>query len=147
MGLLMNPVGSDICILNDALKVISKKWTAFIFCQLISHETMNFNELLTQITDGCGKKITPSVLSVTLKELQDHDLLTKKAHTEYIPVKTEYQLTDKGKELKIIYAIIKQWAMKWYDEEKNGSKIPLKCCVIDVLPEIIPKTDISPGFH
>ena len=133
---------SDICVLNEALKIISKKWTAFVFCQLLNHETMNFNELLGQLTDGCGKKITPSVLSQTLKELEDHDLLLKKVLIDYIPVRTEYQLTNKGKELRFIYGIIKHWALKWFDEEILANSKKLNCCVLDVLPEIRSKSDI-----
>ena len=133
---------SDICILNDALKIISKKWTAFIFCQLLTHEAMNFNELLTQLTDGCGKKITPSVLSQTLKELEDHNLLRKKIFTDYVPIRTEYQLTEKGKELRLIYGIIKQWGLKWIADEKYKDMIKLNCCILEILPEIRSKMDL-----
>ena len=103
---------------------------------------MNFNELLGQLADGCGKKITPSVLSQTLKELEDHDLLLKKILTDYIPIRTEYQLTNKGKELRFIYGIIKQWALKWFNEDKLANSKKLNCCVLDVLPEIRSKVDI-----
>ena len=132
---------SDICILNDALKIISKKWTAFIFCQLLDHETMSFNELLDQLSDRCGKKITASVLSQTLKELEEHNLLSKKIIAEYIPVRTEYQLTTKGKELRIIYGIIKQWATKWFTEERHDDINKFTCCVFEVLPEIQSKVN------
>ena len=132
---------SDSCILSEALKIISKKWTAFVFCQLLNHEVMNFNELLGQLADGCGKKITPSVLSQTLKELESNDLLMKKILTDYIPIRTEYQLTNKGKELRSIYGIIKQWALKWFDEEKLSSTKKLNCCVLEILPEIQSKVD------
>ena len=132
---------SESCILSEALKIISKKWTAFVFCQLLNHEVMNFNELLSQLADGCGKKITPSVLSQTLKELEVNDLLKKKILTDYIPIRTEYQLTNKGKELRSIYGIIKQWALKWFDEEKSRSTKKLNCCVLEILPEIRSKAD------
>ncbi len=138
----MSSTNSDICILNDALKIISKKWTVFVFCQLLTNETMNFNELLNQISNGCGKKITPSVLSQTLKELEEHDLLVKKTLVDYVPIRTEYQLTNKGKELRTIYGIIKQWAFKWFDEEIIELSKQKHCCVVDILPEIQSKADI-----
>ena len=138
----MSSNDSELCILNEALKIISKKWTAFVFCQLLNHEVMNFNELLGQLADGCGKKITPSVLSQTLKELEDHDLLMKKVLTDYIPIRTEYQLTNKGKELRFIYGIIKQWALKWFEEDKIAKSKKLNCCVHEILPEIRSKTEI-----
>ena len=137
----MSTKDSENCILNDALKIISKKWTAFVFCQLLNHESMNFNELLSQLADGCGKKVTPSVLSQTLKELEEYDLLKKNTLTDYIPMRTEYKLTNKGKELRVIYGIIKQWALKWFDKE-NYLTTKLNCYVLDVLPDIKLKTEV-----
>lgn len=139
--ILLSIKDSDNCILNDALKIISKKWTAFVFCQLLNNDSMNFNELLGQLADGCGKKVTPSVLSQTLKELEEYDLLKKKILTDYIPMRTEYKLTNKGKELRVIYGIIKQWALKWFDKE-NYLTTKLNCYVLDVLPDIKLKTEV-----
>ena len=138
----MNSDDSELCILSDALKIISKKWTAFIFCQLLTHETMNFKELLDLLTNGCGKKITPSVLSQTLKELEEHDLLVKKTLNAYIPIRTEYQLTNKGKELRFIYGIIKEWALKWFKEGQKSNLNVTNCCVLEILPEIKLKTNL-----
>ena len=61
--------------------------------------------------------------------------------TDYIPIRTEYQLTNKGKELRSIYGIIKQWALNWFDEEKSSSTKKLNCCVLEILPEIRSKAD------
>ena len=130
------------CILTDTLKVISKKWNAFVFCQLLEHEAMYFNELYEELSDGCGKKITPSVLSQILKELEEYNLVSKKILAEYIPVRTEYQITTKGKELCIIYSIIRQWARKWSIEEKTEDKKKFSCNVFDVLEEVQSKVNI-----
>lgn len=141
MVLQLNSDDSEQCILSEALKIISKKWTAFIFCQLLTNETMNFKDLLDLLTNGCGKKISPSVLSQTLKELGDHDLLVKKTLSDYVPIRTEYQLTNKGKELRLIYGIIKEWALKWFNKEQMINSNVLDCCVLEILPEIKSKTD------
>lgn len=142
MVIVMTTKQLESCILNDALKIISKKWTAFVFCQLLNHEVMNFNELLGQLSDGCGKKITPSVLSQTLKELEDFNLLKKNVLVDYVPIKTEYKLTNKGKELRVIYGIIKEWALKWFDSKKYLDNKKLNCYVLDILPEIKSKSGI-----
>ena len=103
---------------------------------------MNFKELLDLLTNGCGKKITPSVLSQTLKELEEHDLLVKKTLNAYIPIRTEYQLTNKGKELRFIYGIIKEWALKWFKEGQKSNLNVTNCCVLEILPEIKLKTNL-----
>ena len=69
---------------------------------------MFFNDILDQIADGCGKNITASVLSQSLKDLEAFGLLKKNILADYVPIRTEYQLTNKGKELRVIYGIIKQ---------------------------------------
>lgn len=113
-----------------------------MFCQLLTNETMNFNELLHQISNGCGKKITSSVLSQTLKELEEHNLVLKRTLIDYVPIRCEYQLTDKGKELRIIYGMIKQWTFKWFDEEKIKYSMQKNCWISENLPDIQSKDNL-----
>ena len=131
------------CILTDSLKIISKKWNAFVFCQLLDHETMNFNELLDQLSDRCGKKITASVFSLILNELEDIILVSKRIIAEYIPIRTEYMLTPKGKELCIIYSLIREWALKWFNEEKKEDISKVSCPVFEILQEMQTKASVA----
>ena len=57
-------------------------------------------------------------------------------------MRTEYQLTSKGKELRMIYGIIKEWALKWFSQEMETNSKKYSCCLFDVLPEIQSITDI-----
>ncbi|OLS21184.1 MAG: putative HTH-type transcriptional regulator YtcD [Candidatus Heimdallarchaeota archaeon LC_3] len=106
------------CILAKGIKILSKKWTPHIFCHLLDHEVLTFTELQNSIKKQFKEGITGSVLSETLKLLEKHRLIKKRVITDYIPAKTEYNLTKKGKELRIIYGFIKKWALKWINEEQ-----------------------------
>lgn len=99
---------------------------------------MYFNELYTGINERCGEKISKSVLSESLKGLVDELVITRNEDLFYSPLRVQYQLTDKRKELRIIYALIKKWGMKWAKNEKKSNE---QCCVVHYLPEIEIKTD------
>ena len=130
------------CILAQGIKILSKKWTPHIFCHLLDHEILTFTELQNSINTQFREGITGSVLSETLKLLEKHHLVRKRIITDYIPVKTEYNLTEKGRELRIIYGLIKTWSIKWVKLEKEKNKITNLCCTLDILPEIKEKIEL-----
>lgn len=57
--------------------------------------------------------ITPKVLSERLKELEKEGLAERRTDTATFPIKSEYRLTDSGKELVEVIKQIKYWALKW----------------------------------
>ena len=81
----------DLC-----LEALSRKWALPILKNLITRETMRFNELKKLMPD-----ITSTVLSDTLLELEYEGLISKKVYPE-IPPRVEYKLTCRTRELKII---------------------------------------------
>ena len=141
----INDYEKSPCLLSNALKLISKKWTLHIFCQLFEKEALSYNELLTQIKNDCGKEISPSILSQTLKYLINQQLIEKNVDNNYFPPKSEYKLTPKGKELRDIYAIIKSWALKWYNLMDKEELVPNQCYILDLLPGIEKKVDFVLG--
>lgn len=62
------------------------------------------SELQRKIPDA-----TRRVLNVQLKELEDHELVTKTIYP-VVPPKVEYELTDFGKSLIPVIATLGQWA-------------------------------------
>ena len=126
------------CILINTAKLISKKWIGFIFCQLFENEKMSFNELKNGISEKSNESITNSTLSQTLKDLEENNILTKEIEPYSHPPHSIYQLTDKGKELRIIFAMLKQWGGKWAEKEKTQTS----CCVVQYLPELELKLDV-----
>ena len=128
----------DSCILISATKLISKKWIGFIFCQLFENEEMFFNDLKNGIIEKSNESISNSTLSLTLKELEENNIIYKKIDQFSHPPRSLYNLTDKGKELRIIFALIKQWGTKWSKlENRNNS-----CCVVNYLSDIHLKLDV-----
>ena len=127
----------ETCSLMSATSLIAKKWIGFIFCQLFEYEKMYFNELKSGINTKSTSKITASALSQTLKSLEEESIIVRQIDEVFQPPRVYYYLTEKGKELRIILAQIKTWAMKW-ESKTNSAK---NCCVIEFLPEIKIKLD------
>lgn len=57
--------------------------------------------------------ITPKVLSMRLSELEQEKLLGKKVYAGEFPIRTEYSLTESGKDFIKIIKKMKAWALKW----------------------------------
>ena len=89
------------------LNVLSRKWTLPILKNMISRETVRFNEL-KKLMPG----ITRTILSATLLKLEHEGLISKKVYSE-IPPRVEYKLNDRTRELKIILEELDEWARRW----------------------------------
>lgn len=92
----------DLC-----LEALSRKWALPILKNLITRETVRFNEL-KKLMPG----ITSTVLSDTLLELEHEGLISKKVYPE-IPPRVEYKLTCRTRELKIILEELDEWTQRW----------------------------------
>ncbi len=91
----------DLC-----LQALGRKWSLPILKNLITRETMRFNELKKLIPG-----ITSTVLSDTLLELEREGLISKKVYPE-MPPRVEYKLTSR-RELKIILDEFDEWIHRW----------------------------------
>jgi DNA-binding HxlR family transcriptional regulator len=90
------------CGVSNTVKVIGSKWTLLILDRLCSG-TRRFNEL-QRLLPG----ISPKTLSERLKDLEQNGILTKKIFAE-VPLHVEYSLTDKGKSLRKIINMMREW--------------------------------------
>lgn len=81
------------CPLLYALDIVGKKWKLPIMWYLAQDEKTRYNELKRKL-----KGITNMMLTKSLKELEEHQLIIR---TQYdsIPPKVEYSLTERGKAL------------------------------------------------
>lgn len=96
---------SPECILQRALNTIGGKWKLPILCSLLANGTSRYNELLKN-TRG----ISNTMLSKTLKELEDDGLVARSEYLE-VPIRVEYELTDKARQLQPILVELIQWAL------------------------------------
>lgn len=88
---------------TGVLELTRRKWTRSIIEHLIASESLRFNELREEI-DGISDK----VLSESLKELEEYDLVCRNVVDDR-PVKVEYSLTEAGAALEQVMDAVADW--------------------------------------
>lgn len=99
-------VKKGICPVVETIKIIGKKWHLIVVYQLLSGPK-RFNELLNSI-EGISSK----TLSESLSELVKNGLVSRKVYTSS-PIRVEYCLTEKGKELRELIQAMRKWGERW----------------------------------
>ncbi|MBD3262014.1 MAG: transcriptional regulator [Candidatus Altiarchaeales archaeon] len=100
---------------------MGKRWSFDIMAELICNgDKRRYNELLRALVF-----VTPKVLSQRLKELESNGLIQRKVYPDETPVKVEYLLTQKGKELKKTISEIIEWGNKWSVETPHENNCEL----------------------
>ena len=95
------------CDILDIWDVLGRRWSLLILKNLSIKKVVRFNELKRSL-----KGISSTVLSDRLSELEQEGLITKKIYPE-IPLKVEYTLTTKTKDLELILQNLNKWCEKW----------------------------------
>ena len=96
---------SKSCALQGALASIGGKWKLPILCSLAANGDSRYNELLKNI-----QGISNTMLSKTLKEMEDDGLVVRSEYLE-VPIRVEYGLTDKSRQLQPILAQLIRWSL------------------------------------
>ena len=97
------------CPIEKTVVLIGNKWSLLILRDLsLAEEPLRFNQILKSL------KINSKTLSIRLKELVDYGIVDKKVFPE-IPPRTEYTLTEKGKELNKVLREMEIWSRKWHE--------------------------------
>ncbi|MDQ4073287.1 MAG: helix-turn-helix transcriptional regulator [Thermoproteota archaeon] len=101
--------GNDVkkCDIVDVWEVLGRRWSLHILRNLSINGTTRFNQL-RRLVPG----ISSTVLSDRLLELEREGLVTKKIYHE-IPIRVEYNLTQRAKELEPILYQLGEWVNKW----------------------------------
>lgn len=92
----------DRCTLNKVLRIIGKRWVAEVLV-LIRNDVRRFSQL-----KECLAGISDNVLSSVLNELVKEGLIEKQIFGE-IPVRVEYKVSTKGRELTDLMGMLCQW--------------------------------------
>lgn len=90
---IKNHKEKGFCITRDVMSILIDKWSLLVLFNLAYFDTMRFGGLKNKIKD-----VSPRMLSVTLKKLEEHNLVIRKSYNE-VPPKVEYSLTPLGIEL------------------------------------------------
>ena len=95
---------------HKASELIGRRWTGAILFVLLKSEC-RFATLRDAIPD-----ITDRMLSERLQELEREEIVERKVIPE-TPVRVEYSLTRKGRELASAIDAIGRWAEKWVEPD------------------------------
>ena len=106
MSLNHNCPCTEACPLQRAMEMIGGKWKLAILCSLSVDGTVRYNELKRKI-----KGISNTMLARSLQELESDGLVCRAEYLE-VPIRVEYEVTDKAKELTPILLQLAQWAAK-----------------------------------
>ena len=93
------------CALQGALESIGGKWKLPVLCSLTANGTSRYNELLHSV-----QGISNTMLSQTLRELERDGLILRREYLE-VPVRVEYELSEKSKKLQPILLDLIQWSL------------------------------------
>ncbi|MBD7946108.1 MULTISPECIES: winged helix-turn-helix transcriptional regulator [Psychrobacillus] len=91
--------------LSKAMELLGKRWTTLIIYQLLDG-SKRFNEIESSLP------ISGRLLSERLKELEREGIVQRTLFSE-VPVRVEYNLTDKGMALKNVITGIENWSKDW----------------------------------
>ena len=109
-GSLQNRRERGVCITKDIMAVLLDKWSLFAIYNLAYYDRLRFGELKTNI-----RGISSRMLSVTLKKLEQHQIIEREVFAE-VPPRVEYQLTDFGKELAEKTVELNGWLLEHYQQ-------------------------------
>jgi DNA-binding HxlR family transcriptional regulator len=105
------------CEVLDIWEVLGKRWSLNILRNLSAKDTIRFNEL-KRLLYG----ISSTVLSERLRELEFEGLIYKRIYPE-VPLRVEYSLTIRAKDLEPILHSLANWVNKWKtNRDKEGNK-------------------------
>lgn len=91
---------------ENAFELLGKRWTGLIIRTLLSGQN-RFSDIEEAIPNMSSRMLTER-----LKELDKEGIIVRKVYPE-TPVRIEYELTEKGLELKNVMDEIQKWAEKW----------------------------------
>ncbi len=101
------PLFSAYCpVFQDAVELIGRRWTGAIVRALLTGSN-RFGEILARIPG-----LSDRLLSERLRELESAGIVVRTVYPE-VPVRIEYHLTEKGREIEAIVTAISAWAEKW----------------------------------
>ncbi len=91
---------------HRAIELVGKRWTGSII-QALMEGPRRFMELR-----GAVAGLHDRLLSQRLKELESEGLVRRRVYAE-TPVRIEYELTEKGRDLEKVVTEVHRWADRW----------------------------------
>lgn len=111
---MKEPVPQVCTRYHKAVELLGRRWAGAIIRVLLNGRARyaTLREAIPNITDR--------MLSERLRELEAEELVVRHV-TADIPVRVEYELTPRGRDLERAVAAIGQWAEKWLPPPASGN--------------------------
>ncbi|MGX9790162.1 winged helix-turn-helix transcriptional regulator [Mycobacterium sp. MMS18-G62] len=93
------------CSIARAVDVVGQRWTPLILRDLFAGMT-RFEDIRRDLG------IASNVLAARLEDLERHDIVERRRY-QSMPVRHEYVLTEKGRDLYPVIATLLAWGDKW----------------------------------
>ena len=112
---MKEPVPQVCSRYHKAVELLGRRWAGAIIRVLLNGRTRYaaIREAIPNITDR--------MLSERLRELEAEELVVRHV-TADIPVRVEYELTARGRDLDLAVTAIGKWAEKWLPAPKAPGK-------------------------
>ncbi|ASZ11599.1 helix-turn-helix transcriptional regulator [Chitinophaga pendula] len=114
-------IDNPICAVDYAFRRIGGKYKGRLLWYLHQHSVLRYGELRRAIID-----ITPKMLTQTLRELEEDELVHRQVYHE-VPPRVEYTLTPVGKELIPFIDHLRIWGEKQLIRENKPTITCLPC--------------------
>jgi DNA-binding HxlR family transcriptional regulator len=88
-----------------AAELLADPWSIKVI-GMLAHGRQRFTQLQRSL------RISSKTLSKRLKELENQAIITRTLYAQ-VPLRVEYELTEKGHELKELFDEIVKWDRKW----------------------------------
>ncbi len=91
---------------HQAIELVGKRWTGVII-QALMEGPRRYSAILEAIAG-----LHDRLLSERLKELEARGIVTRRVYPD-TPVRIEYELTEKGRDLEHTLVELRRWADRW----------------------------------
>jgi DNA-binding HxlR family transcriptional regulator len=91
---------------ENAFELLGKRWTGLIIRTLLSGQK-RFSDIAEAIPNMSARMLTER-----FKELEKEGIISRRVYPE-TPVRIEYELSEKGRDLQYAMDEIQKWAEKW----------------------------------
>ena len=95
---------------HKAVELVGKRWTgAILYVLMHADRPLRFSEIAHSVPD-----LSDRLLSERMKELERRGIVERRV-SGTSPVRVEYELTERGRELDAALGELKRWADRWLD--------------------------------
>ncbi len=97
---------------SAAFAVLGKRWTGLILRAMLLGQR-RFSEIVATVP-----LLSDRMLAERLKELEAVGIVKRTVYPD-VPVRVEYELTPKGRDLEPVMNAVQRWANKWYGDSEG----------------------------